>query len=137
MPYQKVLSPVKLKTMKQIIFYVILAILLFAIYGGINLSLVEFEKQNICPKVIGIPACYIVLGAFIFVLISHIALPSPKQAAYYGFLSLPFFLALGGTLTELSGKVICPRTPGGTPMCYISLGLCSTLIILKMIENKI
>lgn len=122
--------------MKQFIFFLILAILLFAIYGAVNLSLVELEKQNICPRLLGIPACYIVLGAFLLVLVSHVWLPSPKQMAYYSFLSIPFLLALGGTLTELSGTVVCPRTPGGTPMCYISLGLCLTLMVLKFVELK-
>ncbi len=123
--------------MKQIIFYVILAILLFAIYGAVNLSIVEFKKQGVCPKVFSVPACYIVLGAFLLVLLSHVLPGSSKNIAYYIFLSIPFLLALGGTLTELSGKVICPRTPGGTPMCYISLGICITLIVLKIVENKI
>ena len=123
--------------MKQIIFYLILTILLFAIYGALSLSLVEFRTPNICPKVLSIPACYIVLVAFTFVLLSHAMLPSPKQAAYYSFLTIPFFLALGGTISELSGQVVCPRTSGGIPMCYISLGLCFTLIVLKFVENKI
>lgn len=51
--------------------------------------------------------------------------------AYFGFMAIPFLLALKGTVTELSGTVICPRTAGGTPMCYLSLGFCTLLLALK------
>ena len=40
-------------------------------------------------------------------------------------LGLPTLLAVIGTVGQLSGFVECPKTPGGTPMCFISLAICS------------
>ena len=124
--------------MKQILFFAIIAILLFSIYGSFNLSMVDFQKKDVCPKVLGIPACYIVLLFFGLALSAHVFKGYlGKDIWYYGFMAVPFLLALGGTITELSGKEICPRTPGGIPMCFISLGICTTLLILKYSETKI
>ena len=111
-------------------YYIIIVILLFVIYGSFSLSRHDYKKKDVCPKILGIPACYLVFIFFVGAL--AIQLLQPAQAyLYYGLLAVPFLLALAGTLTELSGKVICPRTPGGTPMCFISLGFCTLLIGLK------
>ena len=124
--------------MKQVLFFIIIAVLLFTIYGSFNLSMVDFQKKNICPKVFGVPACYIVCLFFVLALGGHIFKGFLGiDIWYYGFVAVPFLLALGGTLTELSGKVICPRTPGGTPMCFISLGICTTLLLLKLAETRL
>lgn len=99
--------------------------------------MVDFNKKDICPKVLGIPACYIVFLFFALALGAHVFKGYlGRDLWYYGFMSVPILLALGGTLTELSGKVICPRTPGGTPMCYISLGICTTLLLIKFAETR-
>jgi len=111
-------------------YYAIILILLFVIYGSFRLSRKDYRKKNVCPKVVGIPACYLVFIFFVGAFAVH-ALGVQTPYAYFGFLAVPFFLALKGTLTELSGTVICPRTHGGTPMCYLSLGFCTALIALK------
>jgi len=124
--------------MKQTIFFLILGLLIFASYGSFNLSRVDYKKKNICPKIVGIPACYLVFLFFALTLVAHLI---PNSLAinwwYFGFLAIPFLLALSGTVTELSGKVVCPRTAGGTPMCYISLAMCSALLIMKIVEHKL
>ena len=124
--------------MTQAMYFVIFGLLSFAIYGSFNLSIRDFKKKNVCPKILSIPACYIVVLFFVLALLSH-ALPSIFSNSwwYYGFIAVPFLLALSGTLTELSGKVICPRTPGGTPMCYISLAMCTSFLVLKFAENSL
>ena len=116
--------------MHHMIYYIIIATLLFAIYGSFHLSKRDYRKKDICPKVLGIPACYIVFVFFVGGLVVHLLLSS-EATAYYALIGIPFLLALSGTVTELSGKVICPRTKGGTPMCYLSLGFCTFLLALK------
>ena len=116
--------------MNDILFYIILAVLAFVIYGSFMLSRKDYMKKNVCPKVLGIPACYLVFLFFVGAFLSHLFF-EPFLYWYFGLIAVPFLLALSGTVTELMGTVICPRTPGGTPMCYLSLGFCSVLIILK------
>lgn len=121
---------------KPVLFYLISGILLFSIYGSLKLSLVDYQQKNICPKILEIPACYIVLLFFGLSLAVHLLQNKLKgKFWYYSFMAIPFLLALGGTITELSGTIVCPRTEGGTPMCYISLGICTSLILLKLIER--
>ena len=114
-------------------YYIIIAILLFSIYGSFNLSRYDYRKKNICPKILGIPACYIVCFFFVVALVAQFVQPT-QSTIYYAMIATPFLLAFAGTATELSGKVICPRTPGGTPMCYISLGICTALLALKFFK---
>lgn len=116
--------------MNAILYYIILVVLSFVIYSSFRLSLKDYRKKNVCPKVFLIPACYLVFLFFVGALLSHL-LVQPLPYWYFGFIAVPFLLALSGTIAELAGKVVCPRTPGGTPMCYLSLGFCSFLIVLK------
>jgi len=119
--------------MNGILYYIILVVLGFVIYSSFLLSRRDYRNKNVCPKVIGIPACYIVCLFFIGAFIAHCILKvSPFW--FFGFIAVPFVLALLGTITELTGRVVCPRTLGGTPMCYLSLGFCSFLMILKSLN---
>lgn len=122
---------------KRIVFFIILGILIFAVYGGIDLSLTDFRQKDVCPKILGIPACYLVLLFFSLTLAAHVLPFTRKDLFYIIFLTFPFLLAVSGTLSELTGTVVCPRTPGGTPMCFISAAICSALLILKVVERKI
>ena len=58
--------------MNQILYFALIAILLFAIYGSFNLSMVDYKKKNVCPKVFGIPACYLVFVFFVLALVAHV-----------------------------------------------------------------
>ena len=118
--------------MKVAIHYLISGILLFSIYRAFGISMMDFKNKNVCPKLLGIPACYLVLSFFAVALLTHtLRHKSVAAMLYYILITIPLLMALNGTVTELSGTVICPRTSGGTPMCYISLALCTTLLILK------
>ena len=111
-------------------FYLILVILILVIYASFRLSMKDYQKKNVCPKVLGIQARYLVFLFFAGAFIVH-TLELKPACLYYGFLAIPSLLAIAGTLTELSGKEICPRTTSGRPMCYISFIICTLLITLK------
>ena len=117
----------------MLLHYLIILVLLFVIYGSFMLSRKDYRKKDVCPKIIGIPACYLVFIFFVGTLIAHVS-DYRFFVPYFLFLAVPFFLALKGTIVELTGTVICPRTPGGTPMCFISLGFCTLLISLKTLS---
>lgn len=118
-------------------FYIIVTILLVAIYGTLELSITDFQNKDVCPKIMDIPACYLVLLLFVLVLLSHtIRKIFVRDTWYFIFIFIPFLMALSGTLTELSGTEVCPRTSDGIPMCFISLGICTALVLFKIIELK-
>lgn len=121
--------------MRQVVFYLIIVILVYAIYSAFNLSLHDYRVKNVCPKVMGIPACYLALISFILVLSSHVfSTHIPFKLWFFIFINIPLLLALGGTLMELNGHVICPRTSNGTPLCFYSLGICLTILVLKCVH---
>ena len=66
--------------MKNALYILIIAILAFAIYGSFGLVMNEWEVGNICPKIVGIPACYIVLACFSLALIGQL-IPQHKLAS--------------------------------------------------------
>ena len=118
--------------MKNILYILIVLIAGFAVYGSFGLVLNEWEQGNICPKILGIPACYIVLVCFAVALIAHL-IPSPKTKwIFFFFVGIVTLIATTGTVGELTGMTKCPRTPGGTPMCFISLGICLSLLTSKI-----
>lgn len=122
---------------KNISFYVIITILLLAIYGSMELSITDFQEKDICPKIKGVPVCYLILFLFILVLLTHtVRKLFVRNIWYFSLLSIPFLMALSGTLTELSGIEVCPRTSFGIPMCFISLLICTALILVKLLEMK-
>lgn len=117
-----------------LMYWVTVVILAFAITGSGNLSRKDWKKKDICPKILGMPACYIVFAFFLAAGVAHYLNTPVSNQAYFGLVAVPALIALVGTVTELSGKVICPRTGSGTPMCYISLGLCLSLLLTKYLS---
>lgn len=109
-------------------------ILLFGFYGAGNLSLANYYKPGgICPKLIGIPACYIILFCL---LVAGIGQLSGSNWAFFLATGLAASIAIAGTAGQLSGVMECPKTGGGTPMCYLSLAMFGSLILLKVIMMR-
>ena len=124
--------------MKNIWFWLIILLLFMAIYGTLGLVIKEIKLGDICPKAFGIPACYIVLFFFIAALGSHVAGSTAYLTQlYYAAVGVVTLIALTGTLGEIIGFAECPRTSGGIPMCYISLGICLSLLLTKFLQLKL
>ena len=117
--------------MKKIFYWLILLILAFAIYGSMGLVINEWNIGDICPKIAKIPACYIVLACFAGGLISHLFSTVNSNPIYFIFIGIVTLIASTGTIGELTGLAKCPRTSNGIPMCFISLGICLSLLLSK------
>ena len=124
-------NPIKKENMKSILYWLIILIAGFAIYGSSGLVMNEWEIGNICPKIIGIPACYIVLFCFVMGLIAHLIPNEKSKWIFFFFIGIVTLIASTGTIGELTGIAECPRTEGGTPMCFISLAICLSLLASK------
>jgi len=109
-------------------------VLLFVMNSSYRLSAKDRKQKNICPKIIGIPACYIVFSCFTIAFVCHLLNTIISNQIYFIFIGIPGIIALIGSLTELSGKTICPKTASGKPMCYYSLGFCVILILTKYLS---
>jgi hypothetical protein len=123
--------------MKNFLYLIIILIAGFAVYGSFILSMDDWDVGNICPKILDIPACYIVLTCFTIAFISHLY-PTPNSKwAFFFFVGIVTLIASTGTIGELTGTAKCPTTAGGTPMCFISLSICLSLLISKFALLKV
>ncbi len=104
------------------------------IWGAGDLVLDEIRQSNICPKILGIPACYIILTCFVVPFLMHLF--KGPNSVYFVLTGLAFTIAFAGTFMQLGGIAECPKTSGGTPMCYYSLALFTTLIVLKILHLR-
>lgn len=118
--------------MKTLLQAIIILITLLAIYGTFGLALNEWERGNICPKILGIRACYIVLLCFVVAFISSVIPHTNAKWVYFFFVGFVTIIATTGTVGEILEITKCPRTGTGIPMCYISFGICFALMTLKI-----
>ena len=123
--------------MKKIMSILIILIAAFAVYGSFSLSMNDWVTGNVCPKILGIPACYIVFVCFATALISQVVSVSKSTLIFFIAVGIVTAIATTGTVGELTGTAKCPRTAGGTPMCFISLAICVSLLVSKVILLKI
>ncbi len=121
--------------MKKILFYTITALLILGLWAVGELSYQEFTGKGSCPHFGVIPVCYLVLGSFVIPLISHIT--KKAKPLFYLFSGLAFLLAIFASSGQLSGRLECPKTSEGTPMCYISFFLFLSIISLKIIYQRL
>lgn len=118
--------------MKFAMYILIILIVGFAIFGTSGLVIEEWNNGGICPKIIGIPACYIVLLCFIGGLLAHLVNINWANKLFFASIGIVTLIAISGTVGELTGLTKCPKTAGGTPMCFISLGICLSLLFSKI-----
>jgi hypothetical protein len=137
--------------MKNKIIYILLII---GLLGTGNLVLGEIYQTGTCPKLGSIPACYLVFLCFLIPLIVHylsnlshgVTLSDtvtksdkyvlPKRIyniLYYLFTGFALALATYASIGQLLGKIQCPKTDFGLPMCYISFVIFLSLILLKIV----
>ncbi len=109
-------------------------LLLRVLYAVAKLSYLHATVGDICPLVISIPACYIILFSVSGALVAHYL---RSQRLFFIFSSIPLLLALAGTVLQILGKVECPKNEANIPMCFISLGIFLAIVGLKLLEKKV
>ncbi len=121
--------------LKKTLNIILIMVFSLSILGASNLVYNEFINNSICPKILNIPACYIIMLCFIIPLFGHIL----KWSNYLYFIGtgLAFSIAFYGTIMQILEIIQCPKTSTGIPMCFISLSIFTTLIILKITLLKI
>ncbi|SFC06336.1 hypothetical protein SAMN04489722_101558 [Algibacter lectus] len=120
--------------LKRITYYAILGILIIGVYGAGGLVVEEFKTGEGCPKIMGIPMCLVILFCFLVSLIVHLL--KRKNIVYFLLTGLAGSIALIASIMQFFGYAKCPKAASGTPMCYYSLLLFSSLIVLKIVHSK-
>lgn len=83
------------------------------------LTWLEISSGSVCPEVLGVPACYLVMFGYAAVVSG--AWKSEPTGVGAAFLGAALVAGVGGYLSvlELSGQEVCPRF-AGLPMCFVS-----------------
>ena len=118
-----------MKIVQNSISLFIIGLLLMVFFGVGSLSYEEFTEHNICPKLIGIPACYIIFGCVFLIFTGHFI---KSNALFFIAASIPFTIAIIASALQFFDKAQCPKTSSGIPMCYLSFLFFSLIIILKL-----
>ncbi len=113
----------------KILNILIIIIFSFGIYGASNLVYKEYTLKQVCPQILGIPACYIIMACLIIPFITHLFGFNHKY--YFIGTGLALTIATYGSIFQYFGISECPKTGGGIPMCYISFMIFFSLVLLK------
>ncbi len=135
-----VLNQLRMMNKKSIHWLIYLSIWIAALIGlsgTLPLLKNELINGNICPRILSVPACYIIFSSIILIIISHSQLFSDRNRLYYLGVFVALSIATFGSVGNLLGYVECPQTEGGIPMCYLSFLLFFSLLSLKLIENQL
>ena len=120
---------------KKTIYYIIIILLSIGLIGAGDLVINEIKTGSGCPKLLHIPMCIIIFICFAIPLVVHL---SKKRAVlYFIFTGIAGCIALAASIMQFMGNAQCPKTTSGTPMCYYSLFLFSSLLFLKMYHFKL
>lgn len=119
---------------KKIINILVLILMILVFLGLLNLVVNEFNHGNICPELLGIPACYIIFG---FVILAFFAHFTKNSKLFYVAASIPFVIAVIASTMQFFGNAECPKTDSGIPMCYLSFLFFTAIISLKYYSNHL
>ncbi len=109
---------------------VLMAILaVIGLAGVLPVSLAEIRSTATCPHLGPLPACHLVALAYGLMLFAALSQQFWSRGLFFVGWGPVFLLAAGGSALELLGQDICPKTSGGWPKCFFSLGLAVGIIL--------
>lgn len=121
---------------KTVARWLLVSIAAIGVIAVANISYSQFTGQSQCPQLGMFPACYIVLVFYALILIAAVFRTAVPSLIFWVSWAGVFVMAVTGTALEMSGLETCPRTGGGTPTCYFSLGIAMVLALLFVLSSK-
>jgi len=124
--------------MKEIFFRTAIVLLAsIGVMGVGRISIIHWTGEASCPMLGSLPACYIILIGYSFVVFSMY--PHLQKASVLFLIGwIPVvILALTGVVGELTDVLQCPHLENGTPQCYLSAALALFIGLLTWLLFKI
>ncbi|NQU64457.1 MAG: hypothetical protein HQ517_09275 [SAR324 cluster bacterium] len=103
-------------------------LLALGLFSALRLSYITFTGGTACPNVEGIYICYIVLISYTAMVPAQFGTRRWTRPLFFMGWAVTFMIASAGTILEFINGETCPKSSGGLPMCYVSLGLCIAII---------
>lgn len=112
-------------------------LLALGLFGALSLSYTTFSGNGKpCPDIGGIYICYVVLVSYSMMVLAQFGTWRLRKTAFYAGWAVTFFIAAVGTILELINGDTCPKSSDGLPMCYVSLALCMTILVLFLVHSS-
>jgi len=105
--------------------------------GAAPIAWQQFTGVKACPAIVTVPACNVVLLGYVLMAISAFLMSRARTITFFTAWAPLFLLALIGSGLELVSQDTCPRTSGGVPMCFLSLGLLTLLVLIFLSISRI
>lgn len=112
----------------------------FSIYvlsGIIPISITHFHTGDACPVIGPIPACYMVSACYAAMGVASLLWTKPLKWLFFAGATPVILLALVGTSLELMGRPTCPVSETGTPLCFYSLAVGLSMLILFLVALNV
>ena len=113
--------------------FIILFLALVGLISTIILVASEIITGGVCPKVLGIPLCYVVLLLILIVIGSHL---KKLNILFFAAASVGLIIAVIMSVLQFNNCAQCPKAFEIIPMCYLSIILFGSLIGLKFFEES-
>lgn len=138
--------------MKTIVRLVLFLLVLSGVVGAALLS-IDNLNGKLCPSAAGVPVCYVVLVAYLFML-AGVALAARSSVSYrmqgifslFGFgWAVAFAIALFASAAEfISSTPICPQSSpdagnwfASIPLCYLSALLLLLILLFYWLSKRL
>ena len=105
----------------------------FGLYGGLNVSYLNWNSSGACPYISIMPICYVVTVGYALALAGLLISNAPLFLTGWGIVA---FIALVGTVFEFNTGATCPRSDVGIPLCFLSLALSIAIIVLYFLAER-
>jgi hypothetical protein len=110
-------------------------LIVVGLWSSLRLSYLTVTATAPCPSILWVPLCYLAAIGYLCMFAAQMPpLGKLKSRLFYPAWALVFFIAASGSGVEIFVGDTCPRTAGGVPMCYISLGFCAAILLLYQLE---
>jgi hypothetical protein len=121
-----------------------LSLSLLGVYGAFAVSASNFNQASVCPHILFVPVCYLVLLCYVLIAAAWVHMwmaktPKLVNVRHYIFVSsslIVFMLAVLGSAGVLLGISQCPVTDSGIPKCFFSLAIITSILVLWWVSRK-
>ncbi len=117
---------------------------LLGVYGAFAVSASNFSQVSVCPHILFVPVCYLVLLCYVLIAAAWVHMWGAKTSKLanvwqYLFASsslIVLVLAALGSTGELLGITQCPVTDSGVAKCFFSLSIITSILVLWWVSRK-
>lgn len=96
----------------------------------------ELFRQSTCPPLLGIPACVIVLAAYLLATVGAWRSGRAGDGLFFIGAGIAALVGVNFSVAELGGAAACPSFEG-LPMCYASLLTASTMLVVDAARRRL